>query len=196
MERARGEQDAFCAIASPPSPYLDWLATNVCTNLFEQLKIRANSFDCYAFAMDENNDIIDTAQLLIFIRGIDATFMVHEELGGLCSLKGATTGEDLFLKVQETLASLEMRWGKLKSVTTDGGKNKCGAKTGVVERICKEVMQISSETPMVFHCIIHQEALCYQISSLNDVMDIVISTANYIRRSGLTHPVAALFGRN
>jgi hypothetical protein len=46
----------------------------------------------------------------------------------------------------------------------------------VVGRICKEVMQVGSETPIVFHCIIHQEALCCQILSLKDVMDIVIST--------------------
>jgi hypothetical protein len=73
--------------------------------------------------MDESNDITDTAQLLIFIRGIDDTFMFHEELSGLCSLKGTITGEDLFLKVQETVASLELSLEKLKSVTTDGGKD-------------------------------------------------------------------------
>jgi hypothetical protein len=56
-------------------------------NLFEQLKIRAKSFDFYALAMDESNDLTDTAQLLIFIRGADATFTVHDELGDLCSLK-------------------------------------------------------------------------------------------------------------
>jgi hypothetical protein len=109
------------------------------------------------------------------------------ELRGLCSLEVAATGEDLFLKVQETPASLELSLEKLKSVTTDGGKNMCASKTGVVGRIYKEVMQVGSETPMVFHCIIHQEALCCQILSLKDVMDIVISTVNYIRRSGLTH---------
>jgi hypothetical protein len=97
-------------------------------NFFEQLRIGAKSFDCYALAKDESNDITDTAQLLVFIHGIDAIFMVHEELGGLCSLKGTTTGEDLFLKVEETLSSLELRWEKLKSVTTDGGKNMCGSK--------------------------------------------------------------------
>jgi hypothetical protein len=156
-------------------------------NLFEELRIRAKSFDCYALAMDESNGITDTAQLLIFIRGIDATFTVHEELGALCSLKGATTGEDLFLKAQETLASSELSWEKSKSETTDGGKNMCGSKTGVVGRICKEVMQVSPETPMVFHCIIHQEALRCQILSLKDATDIVISTVNYIRRNGLTH---------
>jgi hypothetical protein len=75
----------------------------------------------------------------------------------------------------------------LKNVTTGGGKNMYGSKTGVVGQICKEVIQVGSETPMVFHCIIHQEALCCQILSLKEVMDIVISTMNYIRRNGLTY---------
>jgi hypothetical protein len=30
MERVRGEQDALCAIASPPSTYRGWLTNNVC----------------------------------------------------------------------------------------------------------------------------------------------------------------------
>lgn len=60
----------------------------------------------------------DTAHLLIFIRGTDATLMVHEELGGLCSLKGTTTGED-FLKVPEVLSSLELIWKKIKNVISD-----------------------------------------------------------------------------
>jgi hypothetical protein len=137
--------------------------------------------------MDESNDITDTAQLLIFIRGIDATFTTHVEVGGLCSLKGAATGEDLCLKLQETLASLKLSWEKLKSVTTDGGRNKCGSKIGVVGRICKEVMQVGSEIPMVFHCVIHQEALCSQILLVKDVRDIVTSTVNYFRRNGWTH---------
>jgi hypothetical protein len=45
-------------------------------NLFEQLKIREKSFDCYTLAMDESNDITDTVQLLIFICRIHAIFMV------------------------------------------------------------------------------------------------------------------------
>jgi hypothetical protein len=57
----------------------------------------------------------------------------------------------------------------------------CGSKPGVVGRICKEVMQVCFETPMVFHCTM------LPIFSSKDVMDIVISTVNYIRRNGLTH---------
>jgi hypothetical protein len=29
-ENGKGGQDVLCAIASPPSPYLGWLAANVC----------------------------------------------------------------------------------------------------------------------------------------------------------------------
>jgi hypothetical protein len=48
-------------------------------------------------------------------------------------------------------------------------------------------MQVGSETPMMYHCIIHQEALCCHILSLKDVTHIVISTVDYIRCNGLTH---------
>jgi hypothetical protein len=137
--------------------------------------------------MDESYNLTNTAQLFIFIRGIDATFTVHEELGRLCSLKHNTAGEDLFLKVQETFAALELSWKKLKSVTTNVGKKVCDSKTVAVGRICKDVMHVGSESPMVFHCNIHQEVLRCQIFSLKDVMDIVISTVNYIQRNGLTH---------
>jgi hypothetical protein len=99
--------------------------------------------------MDESNDKTDTAQLLMFIRGTDATFTVHEELGGLCSLKGSTSREDLFLEVQETLTSLELSWEKLKSATTDDGKM-CVSLTSVVGRICKEVMHVGSELRWYF----------------------------------------------
>jgi hypothetical protein len=68
-----------------------------------------------------------------------------------------------------------------------GKKNMCGSKTGVVGRICKEVLQVSFETPLVFHCIIHQEVIRCQILSLKNVMNIVISTMNYIRRNRLTY---------
>jgi hypothetical protein len=38
-------------------------------------------------ALDESTDTLDTAQLLIFVRGIDAEFEITEELAGLQSKK-------------------------------------------------------------------------------------------------------------
>ena len=135
--------------------------------------------------MDETSDVNDTAQLLIFIRGVSDDFNVCEEIAALCSLKGRTTGEVIFLKVQETVNSLELKWENLKSITTDGAKNMSGHKSGVVARIRNEMKAV--EAPIVLHCIIHQHALCSKVLKWNSVMEVVVSTVNFIRSHSLTH---------
>ncbi len=55
--------------------------------------------DFFALALDESNDVHGTAQLQIFVRGVSSNFEVSEELADLQSLKGTTTGEDIFGKV-------------------------------------------------------------------------------------------------
>lgn len=156
-------------------------------DLREQFKNKAQSFDCFSLAMDESTDISDTAQLLIFVRGIDQNFTVHEELVKMCSLKGTTTGEDLFNHLEQALDSLQLSWEKLISVTTDGGKNMSGQNKGVVGRIISKMKESELTVPLIFHCIVHQEALCSKVISWKEIMDTVTSTVNFIRRNGLTH---------
>jgi hypothetical protein len=43
------------------------------------------------------------------------------------------------------------------------------------------------EVPMIFHCIIHQEALCCKVLAWKNVMDIIVLTANYICKNTLAH---------
>ena len=95
--------------------------------------------------------------------------------------------EDIFSKVEETLSNFALQWKNLKCVTTDGGRNMCGTKSGLVGNICKAVQQIGAEKPMILHCIIHQQALCGQSLQLSDVMDVVVSTVNFIRSHALAH---------
>ena len=47
-------------------------------------------------ALDESTDQGDTAQLVIFIRGIDENLNVTEEMLDLCHMKGTTTGRDIY----------------------------------------------------------------------------------------------------
>ena len=121
------------------------------------------------------------------MRGIDATFQVTEELAALQSLKGMTTGEDIFLKLCETLKMLELKWENLKSVTTDGAKNMIGSKFWVVGRINVEMEHLNIDHPMQLHCIIHQQSLCCKVLRWESVMNVVVSTVNFIRPNGLTH---------
>ncbi|KAL4082395.1 hypothetical protein QTP88_029993 [Uroleucon formosanum] len=162
------------------------------TNLIFKLKEKVSKFDCFSIATDESTDVCDTAQLLIFIRGIDFNFNISEDLAELCSLKGTTTGEDLFIEIDKTFKK-HLSWNKLVSVTTDGGRNMSGINKGLIGRINAEMVEERHEAPMIFHCIIHQEALCCKVLAWKDVMNIVVSTVNYIRKNALAHRQFKIF---
>jgi hypothetical protein len=86
------------------------------TNLHEQLKDKAKWFLYYSLTLDESNesnDISNAAELLIFIRGIDDRFFVHEELASASRLHGTTTVEDLFAKLKEVFSSFGLKWRTL-----------------------------------------------------------------------------------
>lgn len=59
-------------------------------DLISKLNKKAESFTLYSSALDESNDIKDTAQLLIFIRGINGNFEITEEFLAMESLMGKT----------------------------------------------------------------------------------------------------------
>jgi hypothetical protein len=58
------------------------------SNLNDQLKQKASEFSRYSLATDESTDLKDTAQVLIFIQGVDKRFKITDELAGLCSMVG------------------------------------------------------------------------------------------------------------
>ena len=86
-------------------------------HLANELKGKADSFRFtkilllfYSFALDESDDVRDTAQLLIFIRGINDNFEIIEELLAMESLKRTTRGEDFFLKVTGVIDRFKLPW--------------------------------------------------------------------------------------
>lgn len=81
-------------------------------NIKRQVSDKACAFDFYSITCDESTDATDTAQLLIFLWGIDENFGVTEELLDLESLKGTTTGKDIFEAVSDSTDKMGLKWEK------------------------------------------------------------------------------------
>uniref|UniRef100_A0A8C8SQM6 SPIN-DOC-like zinc-finger domain-containing protein n=1 Tax=Pelusios castaneus TaxID=367368 RepID=A0A8C8SQM6_9SAUR len=156
-------------------------------NLHQRLQNSSKKLCYFSLALDESNDVRDSAQLLIFIRGTNDYFEVTEELATLKSIKGTTTGEDIYEKVPQTVNDLELDWAKLVSVTTDGAPSMVGSMKGVVARINQEMDKHNHSRPIAIHCLIHQQALCCKSLKWDSVMKVVVSCVNFIRAHALNH---------
>ncbi|CAM5164836.1 unnamed protein product [Natator depressus] len=93
-------------------------------------------------------------------------------------MHGTTTGEEIFKEVEKSLSQYNLQWKQLKCVTTDGGRNMCGSKKGLVGQIYKACESAGC---------LHQQALYRKYLDLSCVMEPVVSTVNFIRSHGLNH---------
>lgn len=157
-------------------------------NIEAILKERAENFDAYSICLDESTDMTDTAQLAIFVRGVDNDFNITEELLKLASMKGTTTGIDIFEEVKDALKENNLGFLKLTGITTDGAPAMVGTKNGLIGLMQTELEKSEITTQLIAsHCIIHQENLCAKQLKMDHVMSVVVKTVNFIRARGLNH---------
>ena len=65
-------------------------------NIYGQLRDKVKDFRAYSVALDESTDTTDTAQLAIYVRGVDDKFHVTEELLRVIPMCGQTTAQEIF----------------------------------------------------------------------------------------------------
>lgn len=153
-------------------------------NLTSQLESKIGQFKFCSIAMDESADINDTAQLVLFIRGIDENFNITEELACMRSLKGTTTGCDIFREFLEGVSTLKVPIRNICSITTDGAPNMTGKKSGFLGLFNQNY---PGNNVVFLHCILHQHSLCKSALNMKHVLDVIVKIVNTIRSHGLTH---------
>ena len=157
-------------------------------NIQQQLSERAAHFVAYSVAIDESTDVMDTAQLAIFICGVDSDVNITEELVEIVPMKGTTKAEDVFTKLVDALDKLGVDWTKLVSLATDGAPQMVGRRAGVASLLKNKILSMNPNQQIsCVHCIIHQEVLCAKVVEMNHVMDVIVRTVNFIRARGLNH---------
>lgn len=157
------------------------------TDLHEQLIKKGKDFIAYSLALDESSDTSDTAQLSVFIHGVDPSLCVTEELLGLKSMHGTTTGKYIFEEVSKCITEMSLPWDKLVGLTTDSVPALCGQKSGLVGRIQEKIQEEDAGELTVYHCIIHQEVLCGKALQMDHDMSTIKGVVNFIRAKGLNH---------
>ncbi|KAL1268530.1 hypothetical protein QQF64_033893 [Cirrhinus molitorella] len=165
-----------------------WEAEYMFVDIRGQLIEKGKNFIAYSLAVDESTDTTDTAQLAVFIRGVDSSLCVTEELLGIKSMHGTTTGKDIFEEVSKCVNDMKLPWDKLTGLTTDGAPAMCGGKNGLVGRMWDKMQSENCTCELtVYHCIIHQESLCGKALKMEHVMNTVAQTVNFIRARALNH---------
>ena len=109
-----------------------------------------------------------------------------EQILALASMKGTTTGADIFMELVRAITKFKLSWGKPPSITTDSAPAMIGAQYGVVG-ILRKLFTDNNSSTSICRVSLHnnQEALCSKVTNLSDVMEVVVKTVNKIRSRGL-----------
>ena len=138
------------------------------------LKDTCVGLDYFSVALVERTDIKDTAQLVVFIRGVMPNLNIVEKFVQLMAMNDTTTEKDIFIVLQRVLTDIKLDLSKLTSVTTDGAPATAGQEKGVISQLERRIKDLGiSHKIKQLHCIIHQEALCAKSVKLKEVMDVV-----------------------
>ena len=154
-------------------------------DIIQSLKDTVKKFVFFSIVIDKSNDLTDTAQLAIMICGVNQDFTIVEDFLAVSSMKGRTTGRDIYEHVVAVLKEYGLPMEKLAGVATDGAPAMKGDDIGFQGLLAK--CRQWDIPPLQYHCIIHQQNLAAQALNMDHVMSLVVSTVNFIRSRALNH---------
>ena len=153
----------------------------------KDLSTRIKNFEFFSIALDGSNDIVDTEQLVFYIRGINNDFRVTEELLTVKSMKQNAKGVDIFQEFNKTLIDFSLPVERLVGIATDGAPSMLGRITGFQGNVINWLESINLQKVFWVHCLIHQEALSTKKVGFENIMKLVVKTVIFLRKNGTRH---------
>jgi hypothetical protein len=143
--------------------------------LLERIKKRSPTF---AIQLDEPADFSNLGQLLMYVCYCFENRVAKDLL--FCQpLEGRSTGEDIFVKLNEFFIANELSWNNCVGVCTDGAP----AMTGKKEGLLAQLKNLNNATDVIYymHCIIHRLALVTKkiAPELNKVLQEAVTVVNF-----------------
>lgn len=87
-----------------------------------------------------------TAQLAIFVSGIDVNFNITKDMLSLQEMKDTTTREDIFQELKKSMARYNLKFDKLHGISTDEAPAIVGNKLGLIAKIKSEMANTNINT--------------------------------------------------
>lgn len=156
---------------------IDVIASDIKNQLLPRLHVSPK----FALQLDDSTDIVNSAQLLVFVRYCHENEM-HEDFLFCKALEGRTTGEDIFSLVNSFFIDNNLSWTNCVGICTDGASAFTGTKKGFRARVSAVTNSVKFT-----HCMIHREALASKVlqPEVNKVLNDVISVVNFVKARAL-----------
>ncbi|XP_070593080.1 general transcription factor II-I repeat domain-containing protein 2A-like isoform X2 [Erythrolamprus reginae] len=162
--------------------------SDLSSDIYDQLCEKAKRFRVYSVALDMTTDIANTAQLAIYVRGVDDNFEVLEELLTVIAMHGQATAREIFHQLCDAIENAGLPWTRFVGITTDGAPSMTERENGLVALVQKKLEEEGvEEEAIALHCIIHQEELCSKCMKFDHVMSFVVKCIDEIKSRGLKH---------
>ncbi|CAH1960909.1 unnamed protein product [Acanthoscelides obtectus] len=107
---------------------------DIAADIKSQIINRVKLSRFFAISCNEFTDIVNSAQLIVYVRCIGGD-IIQEEILYSQSLIAGTTCEDIFNSISNSVEKNDLDWKKLTGLCTDGAPALIGVRSGLAKKL-------------------------------------------------------------